>query len=119
VIYSCFDPTAGLYDYYENGDGYPINGDLPVPKLPAPAGKIGVPAAQAGRPLPRDARHVGRGYTARGMIVECGRSGALSGEPAASTWPPAWKWAVALGLVGLTVWVSTSKPVMKFVQGGT
>lgn len=119
MIYSCFDPAAGLYDYFENGASYPFNGDLPVPSLPPPAGKIGVPAIHAGRPLPRDARHVGRGHTARGMLVECGRSGALSGDTTSAPWPPAWKWAVALGLVGLTCYVATSKPVLRFVQGGT
>ena len=50
MIYSCFVPERGTYDYYENSLQIQLNADLPVPKLPPDTGKIGVPAIDAGRP---------------------------------------------------------------------
>lgn len=73
MFYSCFDPRTGKYDYYSDGEGgTPINGDLPVPKLPK-ATQLGVAAIEAGRKLPAGAVRVGRGIQARGQIVQCGR----------------------------------------------
>jgi hypothetical protein len=118
MIYSCFNQQAGGYDYFEDSLGVPVNGDLPVPQLPPMAGQIGVPALQAGRPLPSDARHVGRGILARGILVDCGKSGSLSGDSGDGTWPPAWRWAVAFGLAGLVIWAAQSQPVRKLVSGG-
>lgn len=78
MIYSCFDPVSGLYDYFENSQMLPINADMPVPVLPK-ATQLGVASIEAGRPLPSDARRVGRGWHARGQVVKCGRgpTGAL------------------------------------------
>jgi len=73
MFYSCFNPQIGLYDYFEDSSTRPINGDLPIPKLPASTGRIGVPSIEAGRPLPSAAKRVGRGWHARGMIVKCNR----------------------------------------------
>lgn len=73
MLYSCFDSKSGLYDYYADKLEIPLNADLPVPSMPSPAGKVGVPAIDAGRPLPGDAKHIGRGWHAKGMIVQCGR----------------------------------------------
>lgn len=117
MIYSCFDQHRGVYDYFQDALQIPVNGDLPVPDLPPIAGQIGVPALQAGRPLPPDAKHVGAGQMARGILVECGRSGVLSGDGNGSSMPPAWKWAVALGLVAAVVYVAQSKPVRRLVTG--
>jgi len=75
--YSCFNPTSGLYDLYEDSTQLPVNGDLPVPKLASQAGKVGVPAIDCGRPLPVEARHVGTSWHADGFIVQC--RGQLSG----------------------------------------
>lgn len=82
MIYSCFDQNSGLYDYFEDSSQRPINADLPVPRFPSMVGKIGVPAREAGRPLPSGARPAGRGWHARGMIVQCRGGLGLSGLPA-------------------------------------
>lgn len=76
MLCSVFNATSGLYDYFETGTNVPFNADLPVPRMPAEAGKIGVAAVDAGRPLPSDARFVGRGWTAKGVIAHrnAGRS---------------------------------------------
>lgn len=116
MIYSCFNQAAGLYDYFEDAEGMPVNGDLPIPSLPSIAGKVGVPAIQAGRPLPHAARHVGRGFTARGILVNCERRGALGDEKSDAAWPPLWKWAVALSLAGVVVWAAQSDKVLGFVH---
>ena len=73
MYYSCFDPRTGTYEYFTDGEsGTPINGDLPVPKLPAET-KLGVAAIEAGRPLPSGVKRMGRGLQARGQIVQCGK----------------------------------------------
>ena len=102
MIYSCFDPSKGLYVYYETKESKPINADLSVPKLEADTGNIGVPASIAGRELPSDAKKVGEGWHARGIVAEP-RKSALSGLGEFVA-PPAWKWAVGLALVGVTLY---------------
>ena len=73
MIYSCFDPQTGSYKYFEDSLQAPVNGDLPVPSyLKSRSTKLGVPSLEAGRPLPSNAKAVGRGHSARGMLVECG-----------------------------------------------
>lgn len=119
MIYSCFDVQRGLYRYFEDGLTIPVNADLPVPMLPSSAGKIGVPAMEAARPLPPNARAKGTGHTARGILVQCEGSGlAFAGDASGSTWPPAWKWAVAIGAAALVVWAAQTKPVRSLVSGG-
>ena len=72
MIYSCFNERAGHYEYFEDDRGQAINGDLPVPTLQGKmAGKVGVPARDAGRSLPSDAKRIGTGWAAQGMIVQC------------------------------------------------
>jgi hypothetical protein len=82
MIYSCFDQNKGLYDYFQDTEMRPINGDLPIPKFPSSTGRIGVPAIEAGRPLPSGAKPAGSGWHARGMVVNCraaaGTLGALN-----------------------------------------
>lgn len=81
MIYSCFNPQLGLYEYFEDATTHPTNGDLPVPNLAKMAGKVGVPAQDAGRKLPPGAKRAGRGWRARGIIVQCKNASApkLSG----------------------------------------
>lgn len=79
MIVSCFDAKRGLYDYYETGTDYPFNADLPIPRLPNEVGGIGVPAIDAARPKPPEARHVGSGWTAKGIIVDCNATGPMAG----------------------------------------
>lgn len=72
MIYSCFQQDRGLYRYFEDDKAYPINADLPVPKLPRDEGRIGVPSLDAARPMPSGAKPIGEGWHARGMVVQCG-----------------------------------------------
>jgi len=100
MIYSCFDPQSGLYDYFENARMLPINADLPVPSLPR-ATQIGVASIEAGRPLPLDARHVGRGWHARGQVVKC-RNDTLGAITYDYSWS-GWKW-LAGGVAAYVAW---------------
>lgn len=99
MIYSCFDPRDGLYDYFSGGRDLPINADLPVPNLPPPVNGVGVPAIDAGRALPGGVEHIGRGWHARGIVVNCGHSpmGGFAGDGEQSVAPLAI--AAVLGLV--------------------
>lgn len=76
MIYSCFDQQTGRYRYFEDSRTIAVNGDLPVPTWlkGRVANGIGVPTGEAGRPLPREARPVGTGSAARGLMVQCGTS---------------------------------------------
>jgi hypothetical protein len=80
VIYSCFNPQSGFYDYFESSDQIPINADLPVPKLPPAGNDIGVSSMEAGRPMPSDAKRIGSGWHARGLVANCGRGGGGLGD---------------------------------------
>jgi hypothetical protein len=75
MIYSCFNASTGLYDYFETPEKKALNADLPVPQLGAPDNKIGIPSIDAGRPLPAGARPVGHGWHARGMVANCKKRG--------------------------------------------
>lgn len=77
MLYSCFNPNKGLYDVYEDSATHVVNGDLPVPKFDSRSqiGNIGVPSIEAGRPLPSGAKRVGESWTAKGIVVNCGRVG--------------------------------------------
>lgn len=78
MIVSCFNDKSGMYDYYEAASAtYPFNADLPTPNMPAEIGKIGVPAIDAARNRPRDAKLVGRGWHARGVVVDCSKNGSM------------------------------------------
>lgn len=100
MIYSVFAPDRAEYDYYESASvQLPLNADLPVPSLPPIAGQIGVPAIEAGRPLPSDAKPVGRGWFARGMIARRSTGlGAFSLNPSG-----AWMVVVA-GAIAAWLW---------------
>lgn len=69
MLYSQWNPTDGLYDYFEGGTAHGLNDDLPKPQMPKPSSALGVAAIECGRPLPPGARHVGRGKAARGLIA--------------------------------------------------
>jgi len=108
MIYSCFNPKAGLYDYYEGPDVYPINADLPVPSLPPEIAGIGVPSIEAARSMPSGVTPAGQGWHARGMLVSCGR-GPL-GELPTFGGLAIWRVAVALGLVSIVTYYSLRGP---------
>lgn len=100
MLYSCFDPQSALYDYYEDARTLPINADLPMPSLPK-ATQLGVAAIEAGRPLPSDARPAGRGWHARGQVVQCGR-GPLGSLELDMAWS-GWKW-IGAGVAAYVAW---------------
>jgi hypothetical protein len=79
VIYSRFDESSGLYDVFEDGQGKPVNSDLPIPSLGPPTNGIGVPASESGRPMPAGAKYVGRSWHARGVVLSPGSRASLSG----------------------------------------
>lgn len=81
VTYSRWDPSAGLYEYFEAAARPGINDDLPVPKLPK-ATKLGVPSVECGRPLPSGSALVGSGERPVGFITPPGRVGQISGTDA-------------------------------------
>jgi len=78
MFYSRFDEKAGVYDVFEDDAERAVNADLPVPDLPSELNGIGVPASECGRPMPSGARHVGRSWSPRGIIVTPTPRGALS-----------------------------------------
>lgn len=99
MIYSVFVPKEGLYHYYETTQTLPVNADLDVPTLGPDAGKIGVPSMDAARKLPSDARLVGKGWQARGVISSV--NGPLSGFGGfgAIDWSSPLSTAVGYGLI--------------------
>jgi hypothetical protein len=68
VTYSRWNPSSGLYDYYEANQSPGMNDDLPVPSMP-PAAEIGVPSTECGRPMPAGARAAGSGDVPIGLIT--------------------------------------------------
>lgn len=83
VTYSRWDPSAGVYDYFEAEQRPGLNDDLPVPKLPKKT-KLGVPSVECGRPLPSGAIEVGSGERAVGFITRPAPVEQLSGVSAAT-----------------------------------
>lgn len=106
MIWSEFDERTGLYRYFQTPEEWPVNADLPVPDLPADAGKIGVASIHAGRPLPAGAKRVGQGWHARGLVARPRSSGALRGLGDGGAGVPSvlW-WGVVLGVGALAGYV--------------
>ena len=106
MIYSCFNQLLGEYEYFEDDRGHATNGDLAVPSFPRRAGKVGVPSIEAGRTLPKGARRTGRGFRARGLLVQCKPSEprALSGLGADGAISTTQWWVIGLGLVAVTMY---------------
>jgi hypothetical protein len=103
VIYSCFDEKGADYLYFEDGERRALNGDLPVPELPEETNGIGVPSAVAARPLPPGARYVGRGWTARGMIVRCPVQAGVGEVPGATDNTTAYLFLAGVAALALVV----------------
>ena len=103
MLYSCFDQDRGDYRVYRDSSTRPINGDLPVPDMPADTGNIGVPTEDAARPFPSGAKYVGRSWRAQGMVVRCS-GGALgnAGDFLSSVKPV--HIAVVVGFAALLWW---------------
>ena len=91
MIFSRWRPDTGGYDYLDSpSTRYGLGDDLPVPRLTNTT-NLGVASTDIGRPIPSDAKLVGSGPLARGMVAPMNKS----------------------GLMGLGLDWSTS-PVMKF-----
>ena len=86
MIYSQWRPDTGLYDYFDApSERVGLADDLPVPTLPTDS-PIGVPSTEIGR-LPKSATtFIGRGETARGMLMPITRSGLGSVSVSISPW---------------------------------
>lgn len=72
MIFSVWQPDGG-YEYFESNQRHGIGDDLPDVQFPDPTSNLGVPAQDVGRPLPADARFVGKGPTPHGVIAPMGR----------------------------------------------
>lgn len=103
MIYSCFNERLGLYEYFEDERGHPINGDLPVPRFTGTT-QIGMPALEAGRPLPSGVKRTGTGWHARGIIVRC-KPMAVKGLGQTEE-PPILKVAFLLGVGAMFLYVA-------------
>lgn len=77
MTYSVWDPASRMYDYYATPAAAK---DVEVPSSKHLRGDtpIGLPAEGAAWPLPANAKRIGRGRIAKGMIASRGGS-ALSG----------------------------------------
>ena len=109
MIYSCFDQGSGAYRYFEDEKQIPVNGDLPVPnwlKGRSIQG-IGVPSLEAGRPMPADAKFIGMGPNARGVVANCQSSGRSLGELSADQ--KQYLIAGSAVAVGAYLWLSDQK----------
>ncbi len=74
MIFSRFRPDTGGYDYFDSpSTRFGLGDDLPVPRLPQ-THALGVCSTDIGRALPLDARPIGSGPIARGMIAPMDRS---------------------------------------------
>ena len=73
MIYSVWVPGERRYDYYSVGEL--IEDDTPAPKFKSSPSKIGYAPGQATWELPKEARAVGSGPRARGVVVHPGALG--------------------------------------------
>ena len=73
MIYSRWRPDTGGYDYFESpGTRFGLGDDLPVPRLTR-VSERGACSTDVGRAIPSDARPIGSGPIARGMVAPMGR----------------------------------------------
>lgn len=104
IIYSRWDPSSGLYDYFEGSARPGLNDDLAVPPMPEPT-ELGVPSTECGRPLPRGAAHVGSGEFAQGlMAAPAGVDLLAGGLPGANGAASTYGWIVLAFVGGALTW---------------
>jgi len=69
VIYSVYRPETGVYDYYETPEQTAKNPDPQFLTGRGATAALGLSSTDAGWQLPGNARKVGEGKQARGMIA--------------------------------------------------
>lgn len=75
MIFSRWRPDTGGYDYFDSpSTRYGLGDDLPVPRLDTVAG-VGAPSTDIGRDMPLDAKLIGSGPLARGMVAPMNKAG--------------------------------------------
>ncbi len=75
MIFSRWRPDTGGYDYLDSpSTRFGLGDDLPVPRLPRTS-PLGTASTDIGRPVPDDAKVMGSGPIARGMIAPMNKSG--------------------------------------------
>ena len=105
VIYSRWDPSSGLYEYFEAPQRPGMNDDLPIPALPRST-EIGVPSTECGRPMPSGARAAGSGEMPVGLITPpSGVQTLAGGLPGMDGRFNGW-WLAATFLAGAAVWAT-------------
>lgn len=74
MIFSRWRPDTGGYDYFDSpSTRFGLGDDLPVPRLPQ-THVLGVCSTDIGRALPVDAKLIGSGKIARGMVAPMDRA---------------------------------------------
>lgn len=99
MIYSVWNQSAGVWDYYETYERR-MKANEPSPKHLRPAHKLGMTPQEASWPLPIEARPVGSGPYPKGRIAHP-TGGQLSGFLGFDT--QLLRWA-ALGAAGFFLW---------------
>lgn len=75
MIFSRWRPDTGGYDYFDSpSTRYGLGDDLPVPRLPRTS-SLGTASTDIGRLIPDDAKPIGSGPLARGMVAPMNKSG--------------------------------------------
>lgn len=108
VIYSRWDPSAGVYEYFESSERPGLNDDLAPPPMPRST-QIGVPSTECGRLLPPGAVEVGSGERAEGLIaVPAGVDMLVGGVPGFEAGRFAWWWVATAFVAGAAAWAMLS-----------
>ncbi len=77
MIFSRWRPDTGGYDYLDSpSTRFGLGDDLPVPRLTNTT-ELGVASTDIGRPIPDDARLMGSGPIARGMVAPMSTKGLM------------------------------------------
>lgn len=96
MLYSVWDPSARSYDYYQTAAAAPT---APPDPTHLERKALGLATEEAAWPLPSDARWVGRGAVARGVVAA--KRGALGSFAGGKTAP-----AIGFALAAWLLWRS-------------
>jgi hypothetical protein len=70
MTYSVWDPISGTYQYYQTPQDGKLEHDVPKARHLSTSSKVGITPEQAAWPLPANAKRIGTGKTAKGMIAQ-------------------------------------------------